>query len=323
MKKLRIRPALLVAPLLTLIAASSVLLAQTTIDQQLKLEPGGRFVLESAAGSIELTGTSASGAHVLITSKSDDLKDKFDFKFEETPGVVRVIVKKKGSWASGWFSGSSSGPNFKIEVPKQTALELKTGGGSVEVSTITGDANIETSGGHIAVTDLKGKLTAETSGGHFRLRDIDGDAKIETSGGHIDVKSLKGSLHAETSGGHIEISDVTGDIDTSTSGGHISISGAGGRVAAETSGGSVQVAFTKGNAHGGRIKSSGGGITVSVDPGANLSVDAETSSGSVASDITMAESGEHSRSSLRGMMGKGGETLHLHTSAGSIRIQPI
>jgi DUF4097 and DUF4098 domain-containing protein YvlB len=325
MKRFLLRPVVLAVPVLAILAASSLAVAETTIDKQLTLDSGGKFVLDAAAGSVRLTGTSGSGAHVVVTSSDSDMKEKYDFKFDETPGVVRVTVKKKGSWTSGWFSSGDKAPKFQIEVPERTTLDIQTGGGSIEVTRIQGEANVETSGGHIQVSDLKGRLVAETSGGHIKLRDIDGDAKIETSGGHIDVGSLKGSLHAETSGGHMEINDVSGDIDASTSGGHISISGAGGKVDAETSGGSVKVEFAKGNTHGGKIESSGGGITVAVDPGANLAVDAETSDGTVSTDLSISGAGsgggERSRSSLRGSLGKGGETLRLRTSAGSIHIE--
>jgi type VI protein secretion system component Hcp len=312
----------IVLPAFLLFAAAVPALAEgTRIEKQLRLEPGGRLVVQSDAGSIDLTGSSSNGAHVLVTSKSD-LEDRYNFEFKETPGEVRIIVTKKGHWLSNWFTWNGSGPNFEIQVPRQTTLDISTGGGHIAVEKITGDSSLDTSGGHIEVTGLKGKLKARTSGGHISLRDIDGDANIETSGGHIEVDDMKGALTSETSGGHISLKDITGDITTSTSGGHIEITGAGGRVIAETSGGTVQVGFASGNTHGGRIESSGGGITVSVDRGSNLMVDAETSGGSVKSELPISEEGERSRSSLHGSLGRGGETLKLRTSAGSILIQP-
>src|SRR5213594_3321946 len=199
-----------VAPALLLMTLSLPIRAEVRMDESLKLEPGGKFVLDSDAGSVELSGGSRTGAHVLVTSEYDDLKEKFDFKFEENPGEVRVIVRKKGTtgWLSGWF-GTTHAPSFKIEVPSKTDLQIKTGGGHLEVSAIRGDSDLRTSGGHIRVSDLEGKLTAETSGGHISLRDIVGDANIETSGGHIEVKSLKGSLKSHTSGGHVDLRDVS------------------------------------------------------------------------------------------------------------------
>lgn len=304
-------------------AAGSLALAEgTKIVEDRKLEPGGKLILEADAGSVGVKGGSGSGAHIVITSDYDDLKDKFDFKYEESAGTLRIIVKKKG--ASSWLSwGSTHAPNIEIEVPTQTVVNVQTGGGHIEVDSIKGNTDLHTSGGHIQVTDLAGILTAETSGGHISLKDVTGDARVETSGGHIEATALKGKLHAETSGGHISLKDVSGDIDAETSGGHISIEGAGGRVKAETSGGHVEVAFARGNARGGEIQSSGGGITVSVDPSVGLALDAETGGGTVSSDVPVTVEGHQSKSSLKGTIGRGGEALHLRTSAGSINIEKL
>lgn len=295
------------------------------IVEDRKLEPGGKLIVEADAGSVDLSGGSRSGAHIVITSDYDDLKDKFDFKYEESAGTLRIVVKKKGTegWLSGWFGSSVHAPNLRIDVPSRTLLDIRTGGGHIEIASIRGDAGLHTSGGHIQVSDLEGALTAETSGGHISLKSLVGDASVETSGGHIEAESLKGKLHAETSGGHISLKDVSGDIDASTSGGHIGISGAGGRVRAETSGGHVEVSFARGNGRGGEIESSGGGVTVSVDPALGFDVDAETGGGSVNSDVPVATEGHHSKSSLHGTIGRGGQSLRIRTSAGSINIERL
>lgn len=61
-----------------------------------------------------------------------------------------------------------------------------------------------------------------------------------------------------------------------------------------------------------------------LDPSVSLTIDADTSGGRVDSDlpVTKAE-GSGSLSSLRGLLGKGGESLRIQTSAGSISIQPL
>lgn len=285
-----------------------------------KLEPGGQIVVEADAGSVEITGRSGSGAKVVITSKADDISDKFDISVVESPGVVKVTAKKKGSWTSWMHGGDQEVPNFKIEVPNTTTVQVSTGGGHIEVNKIKGEVNLQTSGGHLSVNDLEGKVKAETSGGHISLKGIKGDATVETSGGHIEADDVRGTLECETSGGHLDLKSVSGDIKASTSGGHISIENAGGKVSAETSGGSVHVGFAHGNSHGGSIRSSGGGIEVEVDPGANLEVDAATSGGRVKSGLPLTIQGEMSEDSIHGKLGRGGELLRLRTSAGSIKI---
>jgi len=286
------------------VAALSCLpaLAASRIEKNLKLDPGGKLTFVADAGSLTVTGSSSSGAHVILTSDKDDFESRFDLKFEELPGELRITMMKKESltsWTS-WFNNAKI--RFEIQVPTKTKTDLQTGGGHVTVRSLEGDANAETSGGHIEVTDLQGNLTAETSGGHISVKKISGNARVETSGGHIEADGVDGNLSAETSGGNIEISGAKGRVDADTSGGH------------------VEVSFAKGNAHGGKIESSGGGITVAIDPNVDLAIDASTSGGSVRTDVPVKIVGKVNGSSIKGTLGKGGETLYVHTSGGSVSI---
>jgi DUF4097 and DUF4098 domain-containing protein YvlB len=113
---------------------------------------------------------------------------------------------------------------------------------------------------------------------------------------------------------------VTGDVAADTSGGGIDVSEAGGKVTADTSGGPIAVRFAAGNAKGGSLESSGGGITITVDPAAKLTLDAESSGGSVSCDLPVTVVGERERSELRGDLNGGGALLRARTSGGGIRI---
>jgi hypothetical protein len=265
-------------------------LADTRIEKNLKLDSGGKLTVVSDAGSLTVKGSGSSGAHVVLTSDKDDFESRFNLKFEELPGELRITLKKKD-----WIA-------FVIEVPTKTRTDLQTGGGHVSVHALEGDANAETSGGHIDVGEIRGNLKAQTSGGHISVKQISGNAKVETSGGHIEADGVEGNLSAETSGGHIEIRDAKGRVDADTSGGH------------------VEVGFAKGNAHGGKIESSGGGISVVVDPNVDLNIDASTSGGSVRTDVPVKIIGKVNGSSIKGTLGKGGEALYVHTSGGSVSI---
>ncbi len=276
-------------------------LAEPRIEKNLKLEPGGQFILDSDEGSVTIFGTSESGARVVISSNRDDWESLFDIRFEENPGMVRVTVRRTHRF--GWPRNVSL--NFDVRMPSETHLEVHTGGGKIEASSLRADAELNTSGGPITVSDLAASLLAHTSGGHIELRRVKGDARIDTSGGGIEVTSLRGSLKAHTSGGPIRVEGVEGRVD------------------AKTSGGSVRVSFVRGNARGGEIETSGGSIHVRVDPSVNLSLDAETSGGSVVTDLPIRVVGRISSTRLEGSLGTGGAMLRLHTSGGSIHLEPI
>jgi len=291
---------LLLAALITS-ALATLADASSHIEKSLKLEPKGRFVLDSDVGSVTVTGVSSSGARVVIDSNRDDFEARYDINFEENPGSASVRVRRKDHF--GWNEHMSV--HFEIEVPSHTQTEIRTGGGSVRLSNLRGDSALKTSGGPIDVSGLSGKLDARTSGGPIHLQEVDGDASLGTSGGKIEVASLDGSLNAHTSGGPIRVDRVTGYVE------------------AKTSGGSISVNFGRGNSRGGVLETSGGSIEAELDRSANLEIDASTSGGSVSSDLPVRVVGKISSSSLHGSLGSGGEPLRLRTSGGSIHIRAL
>jgi len=269
--------------LVFLLAAGSCAYSQSRIVKDLKLDPGGRLIVEAGASDVIVTGRPESGAHVVITSNRADLEDLFAFRFNEEPGAVRIEVRKRSvlPWPK------SLQVRTEVQVPTKTSVEIRTGGGDVKVRQLEGNTTLETSGGDVAVSDLAGNLTATTSGGDIILHNLTGEVNVKTSGGDIKLEN------------------------------------AGGRVEARTSGGDVEVAFGRGNAKGGEIETSGGDIKVRVDPAVSLNLDASASSGEVTSDLPLKVTGEISQSRLHATLGSGGQTLRVHTNGGSIHLSAL
>ena len=84
---------------------------------------------------------------------------------------------------------------------------------------------------------------------------------------------------------------------------------------------SIEATFARGNARGGSLETSGGGIEVSLDPSVGLRI--EASGNSVHADLPIKVQGSVTRGRLQGTMGSGGELLRLHTSGGGVRIQGL
>jgi len=293
--------------------------ADFTLERTLRLEPGGAFTLESDIGSVVLTGESASGARVLVTSDVDLDRD-FDFAFDETPRGVKVTIERRGPRRlfGGWFRDNDT--RITIQVPMKTAVNLTTSGGSIRASHVEGLVAVHTSGGSLDVSAITGNVDGDTSGGSIRMRDVRGHVDANTSGGSITIVDVKGDLRANTSGGGITIDGVSGNLQASTSGGSVDVRGAGGRVDANSSGGGVTVRFAPGNSSGGVVSSSGGSVRAEIDPGARVSLDAHASGGSVTSDVPVTIQGKIERGSLRGDMNGGGPILRLRSSGGGVRI---
>jgi hypothetical protein len=295
--------------------------ADFRLERQLPLDPGGTFVLDAAVGSVVIRGDSTSGANVTITSRRDDVNDRFDIDFVSSPGSAGVTIKRKGTWLNGFGDWGRGGLQVTVHVPRDVSADLRTSGGSIDAAALK-NARVRTSGGSLTVADVTGDLDGHTSGGSIDVRQIHGRASVETSGGRIEATDISGSLLAHTSGGSIRIANVAGDINAETSGGGVDIRGAGGHVQAHSSGGSLSVGFARGNNRGGDVSTSGGSVQAEVDPAVSLTIDASTSGGSVTADVPVTVQGEIGRRRLQGHLNGGGELLRLHTSGGSIRIAP-
>jgi len=305
---------LFLSAFLGLLAAAAP--GESRIEKTLKLAPGGSFRLRTDMGSVSVSGRSAPDVRLVLTSRRD-LDDLLTLRFEEGDKSVTVTARQKHHI---WF-GSGNRIHWEIEVPAQTALDLHTSGGGIAVAGIRSPVKLDTSGGGIEVRDQSGDVEADTSGGSIVLEAVRGRMRVQTSGGGIKGSRLEGDLKAETSGGSITLEGVTGDVRASSSGGGIHIREAGGRVEAETSGGGIEASFAKGNARGGSLETSGGGIDVALDPDAGLEIEAEGNS--VHTDLPVRVVGGVSRGRLRGSLGKGGALLRMHTSGGGVRIHSL
>ena len=290
-------------------------------ERRLALEPGGTFTLTADIGSVMLTGDSTAGATVTVTSRRDDFEKLFDLRFDETPGSVNVTIKRRGSnWLTGfWGDWSGYDTQIVVHVPSKTSANLRTSGGSIDATRLSGRLTVRTSGGSLRAEQIDAAVEGTTSGGSIRMRDVGGDTIARTSGGSINIAGVRGSLEATTSGGGIDIDTVSGDLQASTSGGGVEVRGAGGRVEAHTSGGPVTVRFAAGNKSGGELTTSGGGVRTEVDPAVALTIDASSSGGSVQADLPVTVQGT-TRSSLRGDINGGGALLRLRSSGGGVRI---
>lgn len=279
--------------------------ADFRLVKTLALQPGGRFVVASAIGEVSVTGDAATGAQIILTSTLDNLDDRFDVRIEDSAGLAKLTIERRGGWLGGffdggWFHGQSA--RIEIHVPRQTTVEISTSGGGIEVTSLDGAVTATTSGGEVEVRDVRGAVTAGSSGGGIHASAIDGAVSAETSGGGVELESVSGEIHAESSGGGVRVS------------------GAGDRVEASSSGGPVKVSFAAGNDRGGELESSGGGVQVEVDPAVALSIDASSSGGSVDCDLPVTVQGRLHRDAVHGSLNGGGALLRVSSSGGGVRL---
>jgi DUF4097 and DUF4098 domain-containing protein YvlB len=316
--------------LIFLAAASAFGLSEENVSQTLDGAPGGRLIVDVDFGTIDVAAGPDNKisveAHRKIDSDNDAQEKEY---FASAP----VTVSKDGNTVTvrarrqnkdknlNWSGRCNMDARYTVRVPKSFNSELRTGGGSIQVSEIVGTMSADTSGGKLKFTHLKGPTGATTSGGSIELNGCDGPLKVDTSGGRIEAIDGTGSLEARTSGGSIVVRNFGGDAKVETSGGRLAFENINGKIFGRTSGGSISARLKSPVPGDVNLETSAGSIDVLVPPDAGLDIEAEASSGRVTSDLPFTGT-RTDRDSMKGKINGGGKSLVLRSGAGSISIKP-
>jgi DUF4097 and DUF4098 domain-containing protein YvlB len=282
---------------IAMLAASLAAYAETEekINKSFKAQPGGQLVVDVDFGSIEVTPSDGSDITVDVVRKVHRGGKEAEAAFlKERPVTLSqdgntLTVRSRAEsthWRGGQWRGTQrTEGKYTIRVPAKFNTDVRTSGGSIALSGLTGEAKAKTSGGSIKLAELRGNVNAHTSGGSIRARDVEGPLSVKTSGGAIDIENAKGKVDALTSGG------------------------------------SVSASFQSPISDEVELKTSGGGVTLKVPESSAFDLDASTSGGGVSSDLAVKTEGKPKRTSLRGPVNGGGKPVVLRTSGGSVRIK--
>jgi hypothetical protein len=212
-----------------------------------------------------------------------------------------IVCEAKNKDENNWKMWSKSGLSisFKIWVPEKTTTNLRTSGGSITLSRLSGNQDFATSGGSLTLNDLSGNVKGRTSGGSMDIGNSSGDIDLSTSGGSISAKNCKGKLNLDTSGGSISLKDLSGTVHASTSGGSINadISTLGDALELHTSGGSINA-------------------TVPMNKG----IDLELRGDRVHSGSLNNFSGKTEKNYIKGKLNGGGVLVKMTTSGGTVNL---
>lgn len=231
------------------------------VEKSFDVKPAGTLYIRTDSGSVEVESHASNRVDIEVRTRGDNAED-FVLEFNKDGNDVRVTGEHKRRFGS-WHMNA----RFIVKVPETYNVELKTGGGAIELSDLKGRVQAKTSGGSIDLGQIVGDVEVETSGGSITVEDVAGNINADTSGGSIRAKISKqptedSRLH--TSGGSVTVylaPDVAVDLKARTSGGRVKsdfdvegtikrnrivgkINGGGPRLDLSTSGGSVRVKST-------------------------------------------------------------------------------
>jgi len=206
--------------------------------------------VETSGGSITITGgnenearlevyISGNNSNKLSKAEIDQrLKEYYDLSIDVVNNKLMATAKAKTNNMNWKMSLNIS---FVVYTPIKVSTVLKTSGGSISLTNITGSQNFATSGGSLSVDRLSGNIKGRTSGGSISLKNTTDNIDLGTSGGSITASDCKGNINLSTSGGSLNLHDLEGAITAYTSGGSINANNIEGELKSYTSGGSIRM----------------------------------------------------------------------------------
>ena len=258
-------------------------------SESFKVEPGGRLDLNCPIGAVNISTWKKNEAVVKVEGIPAEHENFLLVSYDG--GMLRVEYSPN---AVVW----SRRIRFNIELPGSFDLDIRTGGGEIEVlGDLAGTMRAYTEGGDITTGDIEGQADLTTDGGNVRVGTITDVGYIMSSGGDIRIEGATTDLDVHTAGGDIRAGKVGGALKAHTAGGGISIEYVGGNARVSTSGGDIELDEIAGDAHivtnGGdvevgkakgfvRARTAGGNIELTNVTG---SVDAKTGGGDVFSGL--------------------------------------
>lgn len=235
--------------------------AGKSIQQVVSKTSGGNITVSGGSGEakVEVYVRGNNGRNELSNEEIQKrLDESYDLTVTVENGTLTASAQSK-KMSLNWRQSLSI--SFRIYVPENVGTSLRTSGGNISLSNLSGTQDFTTSGGNLSVNSLTGKIKGRTSGGNISLKNTKDDINVSTSGGNIDADGCTGKLYLRTSGGNIDIDKLDGSIDASTSGGNIRSGVVSGDVFAHTSGGNVTLAEVAGSLD---ASTSGGHISATV-----------------------------------------------------------
>jgi len=310
-------PAVLAAVAFVVAIVAAPALAEQKFEEKfaktVPLSKTGTLYLSNVSGEIEILTSKDAQVRIeaLKISKADTLdkakENMAKVTIEVTNEADRVSVVTNYPKRQGGFWGGDSinvSVDYKVWIPEQAAVEVKSVSGDVKIEPIGGAAKIKCVSGNV---DLGGAAGADVDlvSGDLTLANIAGDAFLKAVSGNIEASKVTGSVEVEAVSGDIKLLEVSGAQTVSVK----SVSG--------------NITYTGAIKEGGRyeIKTHSGDIRMVIPAGSGFDLDANTFSGDIESDFEITVEGKISPREIHGSFGKGGATLILKSFSGNVDLK--
>jgi DUF4097 and DUF4098 domain-containing protein YvlB len=243
-----------------------------------------RLKLSNIRGSVEVTGGADEIRVTAIKHPDSGDSENTNIIMEQAEDGTVMVETKIDSITSWFMDRKPCKVDYRVQVPRKCALEIKTVSSSQ------------------AVRDQEGQILLKTVSGPIRLQNTAGGFKLKTVSGNIQGDGLSGSLNYDTVSGDVKLLSSTFEEINGKS----------------VSGNSIFDTLLRGGPY--QFNSVSGNFDLQLPEAVGFTVDMKSVSGRI---LSRSNPGDipGSRSTGRHEIWGGGPLLRLKTVSGNLRLE--
>jgi len=189
--------------------------------RDLSLDADGKRLLriEAGAGSLEITGMSATGeiavkAHIVVPGANAEearaiLSDYMVLGLEMDGDAAALTAYFEDN---GGIFRNSPKIDLEVSVPDGMSLDVEDGSGSVQIQNVAGEIELDDGSGSIQMTDIGGAIKLKDGSGSISIEGAGQDVTIVDGSGSVTVARVEGSVRIGDGSGSIDVREVAGDL---------------------------------------------------------------------------------------------------------------
>lgn len=178
-----------------LFASASPALAHH-LDKQFTVQPHPLITLHNPSGSVVISSWSKPTVMVV----ADHNSEKIEVDAEQVGNRIDIVTHM----LADNISPDELRANYVITVPEDSELQVHSDSGSIGISKILGDMNVETVAAGVDAEDVGGYLVVQTVGGAFQCMRCTGRIEVHSISGDLRlVDDHSSNIFAQTSTGNI------------------------------------------------------------------------------------------------------------------------
>lgn len=261
--------------------------------------------VETNDGGVRVSSTDAKQVEFRVEYQGYELGRNLTVDARQDGDRVELVARVTGHWGINFNWGHNSRRlHIEVRMPREGDLQVNTGDGAVEASSINGSVNVHTGDGSVRASSLTGTVDLHTNDGSITVDTLKGDIKLRTGDGSIEARDLDGKVEADSGDGRVRLAGRFEALNVKTGDGSVDT-----RV---LPGSKMATSWT--------LRTGDGSVDVALPSDFQADINATTGDGHISLGIPVTVEGTFSRSEVRGKMNGGGQTLTIHTGDGSIRL---